>query len=292
MSERFWRIFICCILATIIGGCFGYFLGQLKTGQNSNSINGAQSGAQSEDQSAKYFDNLVPPIPFFEGPINSSNGKIDTNEKDQRDLEAQEWMAFATFWMLVATSVGIYLLWRTLKEAGNTTKAAKSANDTAREIGEAQTRAYVSCVGGDFCLDSERLVVRPDIKNFGQSPAIGVFMSNISLDFDSDLSAEAQDEMLGHLKNWASNAHYVGEIAAQDTLNGRVEFELSASGRERTGSLAGFAQSGRMDLWITFVLHWDDVFRESQNIVVPLRLIPNGVVKDFTDICGTLSRKQ
>jgi hypothetical protein len=75
---------------------------------------------------------------------------------------------------LVATATGILgVVWirQTLQATRDTAQAAFAANSTAREIGEAQVRAYLSCHSVTYTFDDFGLWIRVKIINFGNSPA-------------------------------------------------------------------------------------------------------------------------
>ena len=50
-------------------------------------------------------------------------------------------------------------------------KAAVESNKVAREIVDAQVRAYLTCTGGEYNIDDKWVFARPFLANKGQSPA-------------------------------------------------------------------------------------------------------------------------
>lgn len=155
---------------------------------------GKQNPAPEQDDAAKF----LPAIQGIESAIRdliAEEDKVASEREEQRevaDLKAQMDMARWAFWMLIATGatviltgVGVVLIWRTLLytrqaavhageavvEAGNATKAAQDAVEETRRIGEAQVRAYLTCVGGEFLVSARLLKLRLRVKNTGQSPA-------------------------------------------------------------------------------------------------------------------------
>jgi hypothetical protein len=108
------------------------------------------------------------------------------------DLRAQQEMAvwaarmtWATVGSLVLTAIALWAIVRTLH---HTRRAADYANDMVDEakrateaanrtvaettrIGEAQVRAYLTCIGGTFSANANYLAVQFKIRNTGQSPA-------------------------------------------------------------------------------------------------------------------------
>ena len=100
--------------------------------------------------------------------------------REEKDLEAQWVMAVFTAGIGFLTFVGVVLLARTLKatrdavdETGVATKAAIYTADVTREIGEAQTRAYLSvrCLHIGFNKRGDPALY-VEFVNFGQSPAL------------------------------------------------------------------------------------------------------------------------
>lgn len=123
-----------------------------------------------------------------------------TNEhqRAERDLSAQQEMARWALYMLIATvatvivtGVGVYYVRRTLAESVRATnaavdaaKAGLKANEIAedaailgRRMGQAQVRAYLSCVGGSFSAYRGFLTLAFSARNTGQSPAMQCFIN-------------------------------------------------------------------------------------------------------------------
>ncbi len=67
--------------------------------------------------------------------------------RTEQDLEAQREMARWAWWTMVATWVGVFLLFATLYESGVTARAAIDAVELARLTSEQELRAYVGCMG-------------------------------------------------------------------------------------------------------------------------------------------------
>jgi len=98
----------------------------------------------------------------------------EERSREQRDLQAQEWMAFWAAWMTfasgmaaIATVFGLWLLRLTWKET-------KRTADVTREIGRDQTRAYVEVASVQFYWGTERgdsPRFRLLLDNYGETPA-------------------------------------------------------------------------------------------------------------------------
>ena len=100
---------------------------------------------------------------------------------DALDLAAQRSMASAAWWMVAVTTisstvgaVGLFLIFATLREARRSANAAESTVETARDIGMAQVRAYLSIEAASMRLyvdDLSGCYIELRLKNSGQSPA-------------------------------------------------------------------------------------------------------------------------
>ena len=104
-------------------------------------------------------------------------------QRSERDLRAQQSMADSAFVMLWITGglglltfmlsgVATLLLRETLRETTRTADAAILANATAREIGEAQVRAYVACTVAEVTVSGSWVQAVIKFRNSGQSPAL------------------------------------------------------------------------------------------------------------------------
>jgi len=89
------------------------------------------------------------------------------------DLKAQQEMARWALLMLAVTAVGVLYVAVTLKEAASATLAAQDAVRVTREMGEAQTRAYLGIETIQFTDFATGKIPKCVcvLKNFGQSPA-------------------------------------------------------------------------------------------------------------------------
>lgn len=107
-------------------------------------------------------------------------------DHEKRDLAAQEASALWAFWMVAAsfgsvliTALGTVFLYkqivltrRAVEDTGEATKAMREANAIARDIGQAQTRAYLSIKSLEGKKVDGGLVFRATVQNSGQSPAL------------------------------------------------------------------------------------------------------------------------
>jgi hypothetical protein len=122
--------------------------------------------------------------------------KVQASEENQRasyDLYAQNAVARWTFWMLILglagtgiTGVGLYYLAANLNEmkeqralGQKAIDAANEANNVARDMGQAQVRAYLHIESATIRFSEWLMTIEPKIVNTGQSPASQIFMRGI-----------------------------------------------------------------------------------------------------------------
>ena len=130
---------------------------------------------------------------------------------DQRDLQAQEWMAYwagrmtiASGFAAIAAIVGLWLLRRTWAET-------KRTADIARDIGEAQIRAYVGIKSATYSRDKNGWnIIKLRLINSGQSPAL--FVSG-SCTIGVTNTSTRTHPTYGNIKQRDA----IGDIAAKDT---------------------------------------------------------------------------
>ncbi|WP_206018372.1 hypothetical protein [Roseovarius nitratireducens] len=159
----------------------------------------SQGGSEGE-----YYDtiDLTPALEGIEAAIRdliAEEDKIEAKRREdneQRDLNAQEqmakwakWMTLVTIGGVIATVVGLFLIYRTLQytrkaaddtgkmlvEAKRSAEAAEEAVAATRDIGEKQVRAYlhIKDVSVFVSRGLERgLGVEITVANAGQSPCI------------------------------------------------------------------------------------------------------------------------
>ena len=100
-----------------------------------------------------------------------------SNERNEQDLVAQRTSALWTYLMsgaafagVVLSAFGVFLVWTTFN-------ATREANAIAREIGQAQTRAYLSTIRASFSSFGSDITMRIVTQNTGNSPAKDVEIS-------------------------------------------------------------------------------------------------------------------
>lgn len=189
-------------LGLIAGLAPGYSLGQVgaedQPGQEEGRVASGDSGEGHQSDAVDLF----PALEGIESAIRDLIANEDkvvreaAQDREKRDLQAQEEMAFwaegmfyATFATVILTFIALFAIFRTLHhtrraadytegmlvEAKTTTKAAEASILETRRIGEAQVRAYVipkqCCVKIQADGDMIRGQIIATLANSGQTPA-------------------------------------------------------------------------------------------------------------------------
>lgn len=142
------------------------------------------------------------------GYVECANKIIKASQEAQNaehDLAAQRSMALwalGVFWAttcsVIATGIGIVLVRRTLDVNRAAVAQARQANEIAKDIGEAQVRAYLSIVEPGIAFNNQRPIFRIRLTNAGNSPAMFI-RANCLVTFgfwDMDGAAEARSHMI------------------------------------------------------------------------------------------------
>ena len=172
MLDRYWKRIFAAGITTIAIGCIAivsYGLQQASERAEAANYQRSETNPDSDD-----------PCRSVVGVVDQIKCVFDdirTNQETKRaeyDLKAQQDMALFALAMAVFTFLGLIVLVLTLIEAFQAAKAAQSAADITREIGEAQARAYLTITGGDFTIDNavpSNVNFNIVIHNSGNSPA-------------------------------------------------------------------------------------------------------------------------
>jgi hypothetical protein len=212
--------------------------------------------------------------------LESAADKKETPEEKRRaeqDLNAQLVMATAAKKMFLVgvtetaiTFIGVMLVLATMiytkraaTAARDAVNEAERATKTARDVGEAQIRAYLTCEGATFEVDENWLICHPKIKNYGQSPASKVKVK-------ASLSSRLEEHQ--------------PLVPPKITILESKEFEVGcaaipAGGDVRTiliwthadlGGQHGMLISEESLFWIVGELSWTDVFDATHSSVFTL----------------------
>lgn len=145
-------------------------------------------GSKHSQQNPQQIDTNRSGLPDFAERIASNPEPRTTDERESRDLYAQETASLWNFWSLVVSSLGLVitglgtglLLWqivltrKAVEDTGEATKAMREANKIARANSHRELRAYLAVKAvtlEESDWDDNRLVVTLEIQNHGQTPA-------------------------------------------------------------------------------------------------------------------------
>ena len=146
---------------------------------HSNNSKHADARAKQQDQysAQQALQARVAPVIRNEAPVADPNPDREEWRKEQ-DLQAQKNMALWAFWMFIAsalsvgvTAIGVVYVRRTLQANLAAVAAANRTADEAREVGQAQVRAYLYCEGATYRITPQFFFLEMCIQNAGQSPA-------------------------------------------------------------------------------------------------------------------------
>lgn len=171
---RGYRLVIAALgLALFAGPVLGQELDQPNTTTEQNAAQSAsEESGQSEqsytDRLAAIFERIETAISNLK-PIEDSDQNQTNNEREIRDLKAQEGMAKWAFWMFVATAVTVLLtffaLVAILRTLYHTRRAADAAVDMVAEAKQTTKAAFDSASAAnkqaDFAEESFRKMERP-----------------------------------------------------------------------------------------------------------------------------------
>jgi hypothetical protein len=175
------------------------------------------------------------------------------------------WLGFAGLVVasltLLAASAAAWFAKRAAEQAKLGVDAARDGVDETRRIGEAQTRAYLSCTGASYKLSGHLCAVTLRVKNFGQSPAKHALVSAalITPDFE------------------AVGVQGMPTLRTQDEQ--KSLYDIPASGEEKAIVVlkASFPKGVARDLvedaklfLVEGTLTWNDVFGKPQHITFTL----------------------
>jgi hypothetical protein len=220
-------------------------------------------------------------------------------QKENRGQEQEEsfWEAFAvrtisdpvTLYTLVLT-LFTGMLWRStekLWKAGERQRkvsqdaiaVAIDANQITRKIGEAQIRAYLTCIGGTYKIDNFTVTCWPTIANNGQSPATNVRMAGILVvPLDTRKVGEPiPDINFLRTEKWEAGAPMIPSQGQESSL---LIFMHTQIGKTRFEALRLWNTQFHVECRI----YWEDVFGKQQSTPIILRQIPPYTFTQGTDM--------
>lgn len=254
--------------------------------------------SDSKQQNPKPVD-LTPVLENIEAAIRDLIAEEDKiaaeaqQNRESRDLEAQEGMAKWAEWMFYATTATVVLtlaaLMAIIRTLHHTRRAADSAEIVARDtkaIGEAQVRAYLHCGSASYEFGEDYLTATLQILNAGQSPATKV-----------TLTGTAHVGLIGgleHMPRVLDNLYAVETdsdvepVSAQGETEGRITFFLDHHFADETelqiGQTAQEFFNTRNQVSFDLRLAWRDVFGQNHLIDLQLHADVNGPIEVSGDL--------
>lgn len=190
MSDRDWSIRLAVIGACLALAFFASWTGLLvglsqASHERENAEAAANCGPDSKERCPSQIDRDRAGLPYVAERIASGSDPQSTDEREKRDLAAQESMSVWAFWMLIASAASVvvtmigtcFLLWQIMltreavKDTGDATKAMMRQN----EIAEAGQRPWldvrIELEGISRSARGYVLRVKLIIENVGNTPA-------------------------------------------------------------------------------------------------------------------------
>lgn len=213
--------------------------------------------------------------------------EAEAGEREKRDLVAQEGMNAATqeinaatqamaayaYWSTVLVGVGTVLLFVTLFLTMQATRAARDAVSVTREIGEAQTRAYLEFheVSATATDDGSAILIKGSVLNSGSSPAVA---ATVQLKWHAATNP-IFDEGLWDSMPAAISRQSIGagrraflHVMTNDGLNPFEKLDASYIEKIRTVEI---------HFWVLIVVRYIDVFGYSHVSYYRSRLVTVGL---------------
>ena len=206
------------------------------------------------------------------------------NHRSENDLVAQTEMSLWAFWLLIVstftlavTAIGVWFIYRTLsvtqetlRQAEETTKAANKTVKVTREMGHAETRAYLSIRNGSYSISGNSIRFAVQVANSGQSPSRRCNMSckirgSAVLD-DTNFTYKAK-----------CDERAIPDLPSGGTFN-TDEFIIEDTGivvsKEGVENILDAIRENRGMLFFDIHLDWIDVFKCQHTIVASLVIDP------------------
>ncbi|MCM2561463.1 hypothetical protein M8756_05865 [Lutimaribacter sp. EGI FJ00015] len=209
----------------------------------------------------------------------SADGSVKQSEYDlkaQQDMAAWAFgMLVATVWLTVITLFGVFFVWRTLL-------ATQAMARDAREIGEAQVRAYISPTHGEYEIGPRGLKVRVYFRNYGQSPGRDVAIKGTAHLATPATPPRYPDDTVQRVTPEARNSW--GMVPASGVDDTFLHWDADIIGPDATVAII----SGRGAFHIEGTLVWSDVFGSHQSINVFLWSDGGRPTRDSSGLRGNL----
>jgi len=195
-----------------------------------------------------------------------------TNE----DLQAQQNMAFWAAALFVLGGIqlplgltGIYFVWRSLKLNYAAVEAALESNKVAREIGKAQTRAYIGISRATFkrLKAGSPIEVMVEFANTGETPAKGIKSGMVVI-----VSSQVPND---------TTTSAILLVESGDLGRGQIEFMTRKTIHGIGGASINRIMSTDLCIIARGQVHYRDVF--DKNWIVNFQLLTSGAAPGFKE---------
>lgn len=242
----------------------------------------AANRSRTEQYCPQQVDTDISGLPYLAQSIASNPEPKDSQERERRDLAAQESMSVWAFWMMAVSMVGVvvtmvgtgFLLWQIMltREAvvdtGEATKAMRKANKIAKIFSRQQLQANISLsdVTHETRLN-EKIYVKLRVTNDGQTPAINFRgAARITIRKTDDIPAHESVDFTKYAPN------IVG-AGCPSTFHGRTEYPIEPQ------VLIGL-ENGDYSIFCDGIISYEDIFQN--NFIVTFQMISDDPVKQGT----------
>jgi hypothetical protein len=206
--------------------------------------------------------------------VTKARNEATAYNREQQDLVAQRVTALWTKLMggaaivgMVLSAFGVFLVWTTFN-------ATRQSNVIAREIGEAQVRAYLASTGGSIKVGIEVVTATIQIKNNGQSPARKTTAS-CTLVVSDYIGLDEKGIPVVDFKKTGPERVHIGDISSGSTDDATFYFFKESFDDETFKKL----KDGH-SVTVEIILNWFDVFKESDTAYI---FLSGGIIGQFMD---------
>ena len=200
-----------------------------------------------------------------ESNYSNGSGARGTDKRFDPWEEGYAQWVMAIFTVVIAGLTGVALCYikktadftnKTLAEASKTAEAAKETVTVTREMSQAQTRAYLSCIGARCWLADRHLFVECTVKNYGQSPAMNV-VSKLNFDYDAVDNPQSPDSAVSKKSLDVIGGDYLIPSGAEVPIRYLITKDLVGS--DDLNAIKEIIDDSRLHFF-TAEMSWIDVF--------------------------------
>lgn len=187
-----------------------------------------------------------------------------TRAMNEATQDMRDYALYSTIFVGVGTVLLIVTLWLT-RQAN---KAAQSAVDVTRQIGEAQIRAYLYCRSAKYRYSKDGVVAILDIENAGQSPASNVEIRGCAgINLVGGLEVpRVQWQIFSTMDDTSCAPVPVGQSISEEMY---YFWDLSFEENAYEMSAKEAFNSGN-EIWFDLEVLWTDVFKQRHSFKIDL----------------------